>query len=133
MGRLRRGWELAKMSLGVIKKDKEILLFPLLSLVCMGIVVTGFIGGTFLAMGNLDSLVTGDIYSFTSPTGIAAVASAYFLLYFITVYFNVALIGCAMIRFEGGDPTVGDGFKISNRNLKSILGWTLLSATVGWF
>jgi len=131
MGRLGRGWELAKMSLGVIKKDKEILIFPFLSLVCMGIVVTGFIGGTFLAMGNLDSLVTGDFYSLTSPTGIAAVASAYFLLYFITVYFNVAVIGCAMIRFEGGDPRVGDGFRISNRNLRSILKWTLIAATVG--
>jgi len=36
-----------------------------------------------------------------------------------------------MIRFEGGDPTVRDGFRISNQNLKSILMWTLLVATVG--
>ena len=131
MGRLGRGWKLAKMSLGVIKKDKEILIFPLLSLVCMGIVIASFIGGTFLMMGGLGSLVAGDFSPLTSPTGIALDALAYFLLYFITVYFNVALIGCAMIRFEGGDPTVGDGFRISNRNIKSILGWTLLSATVG--
>ena len=130
MGSLSRGWMLAKMSLGVIKKDKEILVFPLISVVCTGIVAASFIFGAFMT-GSLSSLASRDFSSLSSPIGIASLFSGYFLLYFITVYFNVALIGCATIRFEGGDPTVRDGFRTSNRNLKSILMWTLLAATVG--
>ena len=122
MGRLSRGWKLAKMSLGVIKKDKEILIFPLLSLICLGIIAASFIGGIFL-LGSLDA--------FYSPLAIAALVVMYLLLYFFMVYFNVALIGCAMIRFEGGDPTVSDGFRTANRNLGAILKWAVVSAIVG--
>jgi hypothetical protein len=52
-------------------------------------------------------------------------------LYFISVYFNVAPIGCVMIRFEGRNPTVSDGFRIANENLKAILKWVLVSTIVG--
>lgn len=122
VGRLSRGWKLAKMSLGVIKKDKEILIFPFLSLICLGIIAASFFGGIFL-MGGFDA--------FYSPPAIAALVVMYLLLYFFMIYFNVAVIGCAMIRFEGGDPTVRDGFRTSNGNLWVILKWAIISATVG--
>lgn len=130
MGTLSRGWMLAKMSLGVVKKDKEILVFPLISVACMGIVAASFIWGAFIT-GSFASFTSRDFSPLTSPIGIASIFSGYFLLYFVTVYFNVALIGSAMIRFEGGDPTVKDGFRASNQNLKYILMWALLAATVG--
>ena len=31
MGKISRGWQLTKLSFGVIRKDKEILLFPVIS------------------------------------------------------------------------------------------------------
>jgi hypothetical protein len=43
----------------------------------------------------------------------------------------MALVGAAMIRLEGGDPTVGDGFRIAFQHIGSILSYALLSATVG--
>ena len=122
MGRLSRGWQLAKMSLGVIKKDKEILIFPLLSLVALGLIAASFIGGIFFTMGR---------DGFVSPLGIVLLAIMYLFLYFVMIYFNVAVIGCAMIRFEGGDPTVKDGFRTSNENFGAILKWAIISATVG--
>lgn len=122
MGRLSRGWQLAKMSLGVIKKDKEILIFPLLSLIALGLIAASFIGGIFFTMGR---------GGFVAPVGIVLLAVMYFFLYFVMIYFNVAVIGCAMIRFDGGDPTVRDGFRTSNENLGAILKWTIISATVG--
>ena len=66
MGSLSRGWMLAKMSLGVIKKDKEILVFPLISVVCMGIVAASFIFGAFVT-GSLTSLASRDFTSLSSP------------------------------------------------------------------
>lgn len=122
MGRISRGWKLTKMSFWVIKKDKEILIFPLLSMISLGIIAASFIGGIFLI---------GGFNAFTSPPGILALITMYLLLYFFGVYFNVAMIGCAMIRFEGGDTTVSDGFKTSNQNLGAILKWAMVSGTVG--
>lgn len=110
------------MSLGVIKKDKEILVFPLLSLIASGIIAATFIGGVFLS-GGFDA--------FRSSAGIGALGGMYIVLYFVSIYFNVAVIGCAMIRFEGGDPTVSDGFRISKQNLGSIVKWAVVAGTVG--
>ena len=47
------------------------------------------------------------------------------------VYTNVAIVGCATIRLEGGDPTLKDGFRIANQNLGAIFGWAIISAIVG--
>ena len=55
----------------------------------------------------------------------------YLLFYFIGIYFNTALIGCATIRLEGGDPILKDGLRIANENLRSIARWALIAAIVG--
>lgn len=55
----------------------------------------------------------------------------YFLNYFVIVFFNSALVACAIIRFRGGDPTVADGFRAAGKRLPVIFGWALASATVG--
>ena len=34
----------------------------------------------------------------------------YFANYFVIIFFNSALIACAIIRFKGGDPHLMDGF-----------------------
>ncbi|UCE37694.1 MAG: hypothetical protein JSW00_00140 [Thermoplasmata archaeon] len=110
-----------KISLGVIRKDKEILLFPLIAGIVMAVIGMTFILGIFF---------TGLFLS----NGILMVVLfilLYFILYFIGIYFNTAVIGCATIRLQGGDPTLKDGFRIANENIKGILGWAVLAATVG--
>src|SRR5947199_9696343 len=58
-------------------------------------------------------------------------AVVYFVTFFVSIYFNAAVMGAAMIRLNGGDPTISDGLKVANENLRRIAGWALLSATVG--
>jgi hypothetical protein len=41
------------------------------------------------------------------------------------------LVGAAMIRLEGGDPTVGDGLRIAKSKAGVILGYAAIAATVG--
>jgi hypothetical protein len=36
-----------------------------------------------------------------------------------------------MIRLEGGDPTVSDGFRIASQRFGTVVGYALISATVG--
>ena len=55
----------------------------------------------------------------------------YVCTYFMTIFFNAALVACAVERMRGGDPTVGFGLRAAAGRLPQILGWALLSATVG--
>jgi hypothetical protein len=125
MGSFGNSWALMKISLRVIRKDKELLLFPIFSLICCLIVLASFIGVFFIVgLPTLDtstSIILWVVYFFIM----------YFLLYFFIIFFNTAIVGCATIRLTGGDPTIRDGFRIASQRIGKILVWTLVSATVG--
>ena len=122
-----RTLELIKLSWGVLKSDRKLIAFPLLSglafLVFAG-VMTGIGSGIGLLdrMGSEAGLALSDI-------GVLAIT--YFGLAFVIIYFNAALAGAAMVRLAGGQSTMSEGFQMANRRLPQIAGWALISATVG--
>ncbi len=127
MGRIGRGWQLTKVSFGVIRQDKELLLFPFL-----GLIVSGLMWGLFLA-----SIFIFDIAFFEQVQEQSAIL--YYLLYFlfylvtafVAIYFQAAVVGSAMIRLDGGTPTVRDAFREANKHIGQLFKWALVSATVG--
>ncbi len=123
-----RTWELIKMSWSVLKKDRELVLFPVMSTIALGI-LAGLMFGIGSSLGTVDRLAAAEP-AFTGPD-VALLAVTYFVLAFIVIYFNSALIGAAMVRLGGGDPTVGDGLRLANKRLAQIAGWAFISATVG--
>lgn len=124
--RFSNSWELVKASWAVLQADKELLVFPVISGVVSLFVVATFAVPSLLA-GFADSVVAGDIGIFSYVVGFLF----YIVLYFVTFFFNTALVGAAMIRMEGGDPTVRDGLRIASEHAASILGYAAISATVG--
>ncbi len=126
MERIKRSWELVKASFEVLKQDKELILFPIVSGVIMFFVTLTFLIPTLL--GNVfDNLFTNGIPIF----GYIVLFLFYLVQYTVVYYNSTALVGAAMIRLRGGDPTVKDGYKIASSHILPILGWALLSATVG--
>jgi hypothetical protein len=126
MGRIARGWQMTKMSLRVIKRDKEILLFPILSGIFTIALLASFVTGIFFTTG------------FEYKEGVNAwiiwglMVVFYFASFFVTFFFNAAVIGCATIRLDGGNPTFSDGLRIAAQNAGRILLWALVAATVGF-
>lgn len=117
-----RSWELVKASAEVLRSDRELMLFPVLSGLASLLVLATFVL-------PLAVLRTGD-----GSLGIAGVATAfafYFCQYAVIVFFNVALVGAAMIRLDGGDPTLSDGLATARARLPAILGYAAIAATVG--
>ena len=53
------------------------------------------------------------------------------MTYTVTFYFQTALVGAAMIRLDGGDPTLRDGLRMATSRLPAIIGYALIAATVG--
>ena len=125
MERISRGFRLLKASWTVLQQDRELLVLPLLSFVLIVIAATG-LGGLGWAAGLFDNGKQPH-----SPLFYVLAFAFYFVTYFISIYFNAAVIGAAMKRLEGGDPTVGDGLRVANSKLGKIAGWAAVAATVG--
>lgn len=128
--RLSNGWEMAQESYRVLKLDKELLLFPLFSGICCTLVMASFLVPAFLN-DQFRAIMDNPDAAAENPVVWILTFLFYFLNYFVIVFFNSALVACAIIRFRGGDPTVADGFRAASKRLPVIFGWALVSATVG--
>jgi hypothetical protein len=126
MERIRRSWELAKASLDVLRKDKELMIFPIISALAMVVVSAVFLVPSLLS-NFIDNMLGAD----APVLGYVVLFLFYIVQYTVVYFFNTALIGAALIRLRGGNPTVSDGFKVAMSRLGPIVGWALVSATVG--
>lgn len=127
----RRSYHIFREALTVLARDKELLLFPFLSgifaiLAFVTMVFAGWTSGFFLRIAN-----AGERSLEANVLGYAALFVWYFVSWFIVLYFNVAVVHCARMRLDGGDPTLADGFRASNAHLGRIVAWAAISATVG--
>lgn len=127
--RISNGWLLTKESWNVLKLDKELLIFPLLSGIACLFVLASF-AGPLWSTGYLDA-ISDNPDAARDPLSWVILFAFYFVNYFVIVFFNSALVACAVIRFRGGDPTLGDGLNAAVARLPQIAGWAALSATVG--
>lgn len=127
---LSRSWSLIKASASVLRSDSELLVFPLISSVATLLVAASFL----LPLGLLGG-EQGMAQEFGEEGMSVAMAiwmfAFYLCQYFVIFFFNSALVGAALIRLKGGDPTVGDGFRIAFSRIGAIFGYALIAATVG--
>lgn len=121
--KLSRSWELVKASARVLSADKELVVFPLISAGALLLVSAFFV--VPLVLVGLDGRVTD------SPLGVVAALLFYVATSFVIFFCNSALVGAALIRLRGGDPTVADGFRIASGKAGLIFGYAVVAATVG--
>jgi len=126
MSRMGRGFQLFRETFGILRKDREMLIFPILS----GF-VTLLVVATFLLPLFFSGILAGVGTSGSSPLAYVLLFAFYVVSYFIVIYFNTALVGCALIRLDGRDPTFMDGIHAASARIGKILSWTLIAATVG--
>lgn len=126
-GKFARSWDLVQASAAVLRSDKELLVFPLVSAIATVLVAATFMLPIY-GFGIYQHLGRGDpmrpilyVYSFLF----------YFVQYIVIFFFNTALVGAAMIRLDGGDPTVADGLRIARSKILPIVGYAAIAATVG--
>ena len=117
-------FELMKMSWNVLMKDRELILFPVMS--GLGLLILGFAG---LAAGVADTGAAegGEAGS----ANLVAFLAMILIAYFITTFFNAALISAALERLRGGDPNVMSGLAHASKHIHHIFLWSVISAIVG--
>jgi hypothetical protein len=131
--RVRRSWSLMGEAWEVLRQDRELLVFPVVSGICSLLVMASFVTPYLL------SIPWGEVTRGNATTVEVSFGGwdyvwlllYYLATYFVVVFFNCALVACVRIRLAGGDPTVRDGFTFALANVGRIFQWALLSATVG--
>ena len=123
---IRRGWQMSKLSMAVVKKDPELLAYMIIagvmSLACLvGISIPQFL--------EMEWAVNPD-GSFTS-TYLGFIFVAYMVLSIIVVFWNSAIIANTNIRLTGGDPKFADGVNAALKRLPIIIVWGIIAGTVG--
>lgn len=135
-----RTWKLAGMSWRVLLKDKELIFFPIMSFLSVAVIV-----GIFLAIAystgsfdRLDAAINNDATTAGAPAeeqvtilDVTLYVLAFVAVTYAVIFFNCALVAAAMVRLRGGDPNVMTGLRAVVPHMHSILGWAIISATVG--
>ncbi|MEA2574018.1 MAG: hypothetical protein QOH93_1316 [Chloroflexia bacterium] len=130
---LSRSWSLVKASYSVLRSDPELMVLPFVSmlgviLVSIVFFVPAYFTGLLDGVGrNGERLTSQDIL------GLVVLFLYYLVMYTVIIFSNVALVGAAMMRLRGEDPTVRDGIRIAMQHLPQIVGYAAISATIGLF
>src|SRR5262245_41116853 len=112
MGRIRTSWEIAKQSWAVLKSDKSLAWFPVLSFLG-SVVVIAAVGALIWAAGIDDSANADGL----RPLGWVFVVLGYIGLAIVQTYFLAALVAGADERLRGGRSTVRGALDVANSRM----------------
>ena len=121
-----RGWKMSKLSMSVVRKDGELMVYVLLS----GILSIGAMVAVGVPQALEQSWTTTPSGEMT-PAYMAFVFSGYMMVSIIVTFWNSAIIANAHIRLSGGDPSFGDGFSAAFKRIHIFIIWGIIAGTVG--
>jgi len=125
--RLSTGWELSKNSFKVLKENKQLIVFPFLSGISLILIMGSFITVLYTSGSFDDEAIeeSGTLASYLMLFGF------YLVNYFIVVFFNMALVHCTRLYFQGEEVTIEKGLKFSLSRIGVIFSWAVFAATIG--
>lgn len=117
-------------SWAVLKENRRLILFPVLSCISLVLVILSFVLIAFASVGwNTDAL--RDIRDQSTVVNYLFVFGYYLINYFVIVFFNTALIHCTHLYFKGEEPTLRKGLLFALSRIGVLLSWAAFAATVG--
>jgi hypothetical protein len=122
--RIERSWSLVKASAAIVRDDTSLLVLPLISAVCAGVVLATF---AIPMISAAPEQTAND----QQPWFYLWLFALYTVLYFVGIFFNTALVSVALVRLGGGEARVRDGLALAGARAGRILGYAVIAATVG--
>jgi hypothetical protein len=127
MGRIAYTFDMMRSSWELLKQEKRLVVFPLISGFCCLLVMLAF----GLPLVSAEGIPSAEKFHQHPALYYGVLFAFYFVSYFVIIFFNSALISCAIGRMRGAEPTISSGFNMALSRLPQIAGWALVSATVG--
>jgi len=119
-------WTLIARSFAVLRKDKKLVLFPILSALGAIAVTVPY----FWAFTGAAPWRPSDVH-WSGPVAWLWLFLWYCTSSFVMIFFNCAMAACAQVRFSGGEPAIGDGMRQAGQRAGTILLWAVVTSTVG--
>ena len=120
-GNISNTIQLMKSCVKVLKKDRELVLFPIMA----AIFVIGLLGLIY-STGSIQLSADNE-----EQMSILPVAILIFGANFIIVFFNSALISAALERLRGGDPNISSGLSHAFKHIHHIFFWSIIVTRMG--
>ena len=115
-GNISNTIQLMKSCVNILKKDKELILFPIMAAIFV-LLLLGLINST----GSIDLSGANE-----EEMSIFPIAILIFGANFIIVFFNSALISAALERLRGGDPNISSGISHALKHIHHIFLWSII-------
>src|SRR5690349_11883495 len=103
MGRVSRGWRLARRSWSILRADSSLAIYPALGIV-VAMVAFWAVAGVGIAIGQSAS---------ASWLTVLFLLAGVYAATFCVVYFNVALAAAAQQSIDGRDTGLRDGLRVA--------------------
>lgn len=113
----------------ILKEDLSLFLLPVASSLCLLLLVGSYLVPTIIGWVTDERFNTGIVY--IEPRSQAGLFLFYLVTYATVVFFNAALAACVLEKLEGREITIVHGLKEALTCVPQIVGWAVLSATVG--
>lgn len=132
MGKFKASRMIVSQSWAILKQDKEIMWFPVLSAIT-SLIALVIMGAAlfFLALGGSFAGLSGEGDDTANGLSYVILFVYYLVMFFITNFFEAGIYVIAHGRFNGRDLGFGDGMKGATDNIGKIFAWSFISATVG--
>jgi len=125
--RLSNGWTISINSLKVLRANKQLIIFPVLSGISMILIMASLFTVLLAKSGwQIDNIQDPD-----KVTAYITLFAYYIINYFVVVFFNMALIHCTRLYFNGEEVSVQKGIQFSLSRIGVIFSWAVFAATVG--
>ena len=145
--RFKRSWEIFNLSFDVLMRNKKLLVFPMVTMVCTVFIFIFFFGAIVFqptghsytdkahwntVMSSMFEDGTNLEDSSSSEKGMWIVAIAYFLSMFLATFFNVAFFHEIFDAIQGNRVSVREGLQFAMSRLPQILMWSLFAGLIGY-
>lgn len=132
MGKWKASKAITLQSWAILKQDKEIMLFPIISTVVstIALIVMAVVFFFVVLGGSMDHLKEAD-QNQGGALSYAILFVYYLVMFFIVNFFQAGMYMIVHARFSGRDLNFNDGIAGAVQNINKIFMWSLISATVG--
>jgi hypothetical protein len=125
--RFSSGWQIAKNSFKVLKANRQLIIFPILSGAAMVLIMGSF----FTVLFGIAGWDADNIDNANNALTYIGIFAYYIVSYFVIVFFNMALIHCSSLYFKGEEVTVRKGIDFSMSRIGTIFAWAVFAGSVG--
>lgn len=132
IGKFKASRMLVRESLNVLKQDKELAWFPVLTAIVSLIALVIFVAIFFYVIMGGDANAFDEAGEQTmSAVGYGVILIYYIVMFFIANYFLAGVYTIVHARFNGQNLSLREGIDNANKHISKIFVWSVISATVG--